>query len=109
AVKEATKAMWLTNCKMAMVLVLAVGAAAGAGILGMAELPQKRSPATPPAAKAAALPRPEEAKQDRIDTFGDLLPAGAITRFGTVRFRPAAHVYDLAFSSDGTILASSGA
>jgi WD40 repeat protein len=43
-----------------------------------------------------------------VDAFGDLLPAEALARLGTVRFRDGAHVRAIAFAPDGRSLATAG-
>jgi WD40 repeat protein len=42
----------------------------------------------------------------RTDVFGDLLPPGAIARFGTVRWRPGSECFALSYAPDGQTLIS---
>jgi WD40 repeat protein len=58
------------------------------------------------AAATADSPPKEQAK--RSDCFGDALPAGALARLGTVRFRHGGSVFCAHFSADGKTLTSYG-
>ena len=55
----------------------------------------------------ASASQPADAKEPRIDRYGDLLPEGAIARLGTNRLVQAS-VYHLAFAPNGKALATMG-
>ncbi len=48
------------------------------------------------------------AQADETDVFGDPLPAGAIARYGTVRWNHGAHIQDFAVPPDGRVAATAG-
>jgi RNA polymerase sigma factor (sigma-70 family) len=97
----------LLGLKSAVVLLLALSAAAaGVGALWQAP-PEPMSPAGENKANAG----PRLALQDavRTDAYGDPLPAGAVARLGTVRFRHRGFATSaLAYSPDGKVLAAAG-
>ncbi len=95
--------MFLTKVKIAATLLLTLGLiGAGAGLLSAQAGPQD----PPPAARAEEHPdtgagRPADALPADLP-----LPAGAVVRLGTARFRHAFNVRGLAFSPDRKVIAS---
>jgi hypothetical protein len=83
------------RCTLAAVVLLMCEA----GILALPRHDEQRSA---PAAKAPSPATPQ------ADVDADLLPAGAVARLGSLRWRPAARTTHLAFSPDGKRLASLG-
>jgi RNA polymerase sigma factor (sigma-70 family) len=61
-----------------------------------------------PATGSDREPVAAESGGARLDAFGDPLPAEAISRLGTVRFRHAGAVGFLSFTPDGKVLVSQG-
>jgi RNA polymerase sigma factor (sigma-70 family) len=102
--RAALRGSALVSRRLAMALLLAVSAVAGtAGALVPSHAQRQ-----PPAAAQPAADKPQPAGQGlgRVDAAGDPLPARAVLRLGTTRLRPGGKVENLAFSPDGTKLAS---
>lgn len=90
--------MMLTKGKLAPVVLLLAGTlAAGAGLPGW--------PTTSP--QPAEEPGSEKS-QLRRDRVGDPLPAGALARLGTIRFRHGRSIDCLGFGADGKTLVTCG-
>lgn len=102
----ALRSMGVAKLKTALTALLAVCiAGAGAGLAFQQTAPKAMEPTQ------AAAPKPgerSEAKLPRValDRSGDPLPAQALARLGTLRFRHGGTVKQIAFSPDGEILAS---
>jgi RNA polymerase sigma factor (sigma-70 family) len=90
-----------------MKLVLALLLLAGVLTAGIAAVAPPQPDGKPPAEKAA---RGEEKEADRprvfLDRHGDPLPAGAVARLGTIRWRTDGEIEALTFAPDGkTVIA----
>jgi WD40 repeat protein len=96
-VDGAAKAAFLWKVRAVTVLLLAAGLTAA----GLAVAAARREPA---AAQRSAPPP----KGPRADRQGDPLPAEALARLGTVRFRHGSNVRSLAFTPDGKQIVSFG-
>jgi RNA polymerase sigma factor (sigma-70 family) len=93
-----------------MLLVIVCLAAGGAGLVHQAEAAKQAPPKEPPAGVPTVAPK--QAKEEdkvRTDRYGDPLPAGALARLGTIRFRQGFFTRQVAFSPDGKTIACAGA
>jgi RNA polymerase sigma factor (sigma-70 family) len=106
AIKLAEEAMTgMTGIKGKLVLLLVVlGLIAGAALVGHAAWTKQEPPRTDPKGPAAAKQEPKKAPP--TDRDGDRLPAGAVARLGSARFRHGKQTVALAYSPDGNWLAS---
>lgn len=68
-------------------------------VMGLAHSPANCQQTT----KAEGLPG-----SSKTDRFGDPLPEGALTRFGTLRFRHGGQATAIAYSPDGKLIATGG-
>jgi RNA polymerase sigma factor (sigma-70 family) len=107
----AMKTMVLSKVKTSLALVLGASLlAAGVGWGAYQSLPAKPEPSSDPAAQPAAKvespPKPAQEKQARTDLYGDPLPAGAVARLGTARFRNGLQSWSVVFSPDGKTVAT---
>jgi RNA polymerase sigma factor (sigma-70 family) len=101
-----------TAWKMAAMLLLAAGLAAGATAVVRATgsaVPRSAPVREDPQDNNAGRPAESGDRQTGKDRYGDPLPAGAIARLGTARLRHGFATYDAALSPDGKLLASAGA
>jgi RNA polymerase sigma factor (sigma-70 family) len=106
-VREGMRGMVLTKLKLASIVLLAACTlAAGARLLVWPapdpQAAQERKEDKPPPASVSATP------PVRHDQAGDPLPADAISRLGTIRFRHGAGIRSIAFTPDGKSLISCG-
>jgi RNA polymerase sigma factor (sigma-70 family) len=101
--KEALNATSLTKLKLALTLVLGLGVlGVGAGMAAYEAFIKEPTPDSPEF-QASGDKRAPRANQSRLDLFGDSLPAGAVARLGTLRFRQN-DIETMALSADGRVL-----
>jgi RNA polymerase sigma factor (sigma-70 family) len=103
-----------TKVKFGLLILLAVGAVT-AGLATWAQQgPTREAPGRPAAATGQAAPGTEQPKpsseeeQARTDRRGDLLPEGAVQRFGSARSRHGGCIRASTLAPDGKILATAG-
>jgi RNA polymerase sigma factor (sigma-70 family) len=99
----------------AVLMVLALGLAlTGAGIAGYGGFGERDQPADTeraqnPVPKVEAYKAGSQNVPMAVDLFGDPLPAGAVARLGTVRFRDVAEpTAQLVYAAGGKVLISAG-
>jgi RNA polymerase sigma factor (sigma-70 family) len=105
--EDAVKGISLGRLRSGLVVLLAGGVLTAAAVAlpaGSVPLTGPQAPVVPEGQKAPA----ETAEQVARDLYGDPLPAGAVARLGTVRFRNPDSCDSLDFTSDGRFVVSGG-
>jgi WD40 repeat protein len=106
-VEQGTRALGMSKLNLAALLFAACLAVAGAGLI--AGQPSADAPLAEEATQQpGSVARSTESKPGRTDVNGDPLPAQALARLGTVRFRPGSFIASLFFAPDGKTLVSQG-
>jgi RNA polymerase sigma factor (sigma-70 family) len=105
--REGIRGLMMTKLKLASIILLAASTlVAGTGLLAWPTPPpqpaEERAESKPPASPQNAKP------QVRLDQAGDPLPAEAISRLGTIRFRHGGAISSIVFTPDGKSLVSCG-
>jgi RNA polymerase sigma factor (sigma-70 family) len=96
--------------KLGLIGVVALLAVGAGSVICQALTARPPEPlAETPQPKAEVEAKKPEAQQTRLDRHGDPLPAGAIARLGTVRWRHGFVVNAMAYSPDGKKIAAVGA
>ena len=97
--------MRLARIKSIAAALAFVGILAGAStalVLAQTGRTRDRAPLAP--GKKVALP----VSTPKLDLYGDPLPSGAITRFGTIRHRQEAPIYRIEFTRDDKFIVTDG-
>jgi WD40 repeat protein len=108
------KAMSAAKLKGFAAVLIAVGLAVFGGGVGAKNLlvthgeQGEQVPVPAVTAVATAPLEPERPARERRDQYGDLLPAGAVARLGTQRFRHGGLTTAVAFAPDGKSLLTMG-
>jgi RNA polymerase sigma factor (sigma-70 family) len=106
--RGAMQGMLLSKLNTAAGIVLLVGLLAG----GTAGLAPQALTQPPPAQKApepvTVQPGRADEPRGRLDRHGDPLPAEAVARLGTTRFRHGGYVFQVAFTPDGKRIITQG-
>jgi WD40 repeat protein len=105
--REGIRGLMLSKLRFASIILLAASTlVAGVGLLALStpspqpaeERAEDKPSATPPSARP----------QVRRDQAGDPLPAEALSRLGTIRFRHGDSIHSLAFTPDGKTIVAQG-
>ena len=103
--EQMMKTMLITQLKTTAVVLTLCVLVAGSGLVAYRTTAAEPTPAQRPPIEAATEPKPP-ARPVRTDRYGSPLPLGALARLGTTHLRHTDGVYAVAYSPDGTLLAS---
>ncbi len=103
-VQGVSRTMLWSKAKTVLILLTALGlAAVGSGVCVYQTLTTEE-----PDAQSESGPAPVESTKAHTDSYGDLLPEGAVARFGTVRLRLGGMVTAAALTADGEAIVAVG-
>ncbi len=110
--EETMNGMLLVKAKSVLIVLtvsVALGGASWAGYKEFLAAPQQEQKAKAQPAPAVAAPTAVAEKKEQLtDIYGDPLPAGAVARLGTMRYRPGSALSASALSRNGKFLAGAG-
>jgi RNA polymerase sigma factor (sigma-70 family) len=101
--RRTLQGMFLGKLQCALALTLMIGVLSGGAVLALLQKPVAPEA---PAASTSPTPKKEPARRDGLE---DPLPAGAVARLGTLRFRHADSINRIAVGTDGaSVLSAAG-
>ncbi len=103
-VQGVSRTMLWSKAKTVLILVMALGLA----VVGTGARVYQTLTAEEPDARSEGGPAPVGGTKAHTDSYGDLLPEGALARLGTVRLRLGGMVTAAALTADGKAIVAAG-